>query len=294
MVLMTGATGTGKEMCARAIHYLSSRSNKPFIPLNCGSIPSELFENELFGHEPGAYTDARSARRGLIAEAEGGTLFLDEVDTLSPSAQIKLLRFLQDRQYRPLGASAYRQADIRVVAATNQNLAYKVQERAFREDLYYRLRVVTLSLPSLRERQEDILLLALHFLQTSAHEYNRPVRRFSQNAIQKLMSYAWPGNVRELENIVRQAVVLADKSVITEHDVHLPTDAVTPSQPSIEPLKVAKSRMIESFERNYLRTILSACNGNISQAAREAKKDRRAFFALLKKYGLTNAKFMTR
>lgn len=287
-VLLTGDTGTGKEMCARAIHYLSSRSEKPLIPINCGSIPADLFENELFGHETGAYTDARRARRGLVAEAEGGTLFLDEVDALSLTSQIKLLRFLQDRQYRPLGASYYRRADVRILAASNQDLAQKVQEGAVREDLYYRLKVVSLSLPPLRDRQQDIIPLAMHFLETSAAEYGRSVRRFSPEATQKLLSYVWPGNVRELENMVRQAVVLADGPVIREHELHLASDVPAPGLPAFEPLKVAKSRVIETFERNYLRNILSACNGNISQAAREAKKNRRVFFSLLKKYGLTS------
>jgi two-component system, NtrC family, response regulator GlrR len=167
-VLLAGETGTGKEMCARAIHYLSRRSNGPFVPLNCESIPTELFENELFGHEPGAFTDARQPRRGLIAEAEGGTLFLDEVETLPHLAQAKLLRFLQDRQYRPLGASRSRQADVRVLAASNEDLQERVRERAFRQDLYFRLRVVSLMLPPLRDRQEDLVPLAYYFLQTAS------------------------------------------------------------------------------------------------------------------------------
>ena len=289
-VLLIGDTGTGKEMCARAIHYLSPRANKPFIPVNCGSIPVELFENEMFGHEPGAYTDARKACRGLIAEAEGGTLFLDEVDSLPLPAQVKLLRFLQDRQYRPLGATNYRHANTRLIAASNQNLQARVRERAFREDFYYRLKVVSLSLPALCQRPEDVLLLANHFLKTAASEYHSHARRFSASANEKLLAYAWPGNVRELENVVRQAVVLVEGTVIYERDLPINCDSSAPvvTRPK-ESFKAAKARTIEAFERKFLQDLLSSCGGNISKAAREAKKDRRAFFELLKKYDLTGS-----
>lgn len=287
-VLITGDTGTGKEMCARAIHYLSPRAGSPFIPINCGSIPADLFENEMFGHEPGAFTDARRSRKGLIAEAEGGTLFLDEVDSLPPSAQVKLLRFLQDRQYKPLGASHYRQANTRLMAASNQQLMDKVREGNFREDLYYRLKVVSLTLPALRERQEDVIPLALHFLRVSAQEYGRRVIRFSPDVEQKLLLYHWPGNVRELENVIRQSVVLSDGPTIRAGDIQLPPDQLAQATSINEPLKIAKARMIEAFERNYLKEMLAACDGNISKAARLAQKDRRTFFELLKRYGLTS------
>ncbi len=286
-VLLIGETGTGKEMYARAIHYLSARARKPFIPVNCGSIPAELFENEMFGHEAGAFTDARQARRGLIAEAEGGTLLLDEVDSLPMSAQVKLLRFLQDRQYRPLGASNYRQSNTRLIAASNKDLQRLVQEGQFREDLYYRLRVVSLNLPALRERREDIVPLARHFLRTSATDYNRPVAKFSHTAMQKLMAYSWPGNVRELENVVRQSVVLTDKTIIRAEDLPLSSETTAASINWQESFNVAKARVIEDFELKYLNEIVSASDGNISRAARAAQKDRRTFFALLKKHGLT-------
>ncbi len=286
--LVIGETGTGKELCARAIHYLSARSSKPFIPVNCGSIPADLFENEMFGHEPGAFTDARRTRRGMIAEAEGGTLFLDEVDSLPLSAQVKLLRFLQDRQYRPLGATSYRQANVRLIAASNKNLLAKVQEGLFREDLYYRLNVVSLWLPSLQERKEDIMLLATHFLKKATIEYKRPANRFSHDAILKLNSYSWPGNVRELENVVYQAVVLSTEPVLRAQQLHLSSDKpVAARPPARESLKRAKARVVESFERDYLLNALLECNGNISEAARRAQKDRRSFFTLLKKYNLT-------
>jgi two-component system response regulator GlrR len=287
-VLLTGETGTGKEMCARAIHYLSRRASSPFVPVNCGSIPIELFENELFGHKPGAFTDARQPQRGLIAEAERGTLFLDEVETLPPLAQVKLLRFLQDRQYKPLGGSRCRQADIRLLAASNEDLREKVRERAFRQDLYFRLRVVSLTLPPLRDRQEDLLPLSCHFLQRAAQEYNRTVTGFSREAIQKLKSYAWPGNVREMENVIRQAVVLSEGPMIRARDLQLFFEPPCSAPLFHEPLRIAKARLIEDFERAYLKEALSACGGNISQAARRAQKDRRAFFELLKKYRLNS------
>ncbi len=287
-VLLAGETGTGKEMCARTIHYFSPRVNGPFVPLNCSAIPTELFENELFGHESGAFTDARQPRRGLIAEAEGGTLFLDEVDSLPLSAQVKLLRFLQDRQYKPLGSSRYRQADVRLVAASNQDLQAKVREQHFREDLFFRLNLITLRLPPLRERREDIIPLGMYFLEQAAREYHRQVSRFSQNAVMKLMAYPWPGNVRELENVIRQAVIFAEGGTIRDHELNMGPTGREANLSWKEPFNIAKARMIENFEQDYLRRVLVACGGNISQAARQAQKDRRTFFGLLKKYGLTH------
>ncbi len=288
-VLLIGDTGTGKEMCARTIHYLSPRAKKPFIPVNCGSIPGELFENEMFGHESGAFTDARHSQRGLIAEADGGTLFLDEVDSLPLSAQVKILRFLQEKEYRPLGSRNLRRADTRLIAACNQNLQQKVREHAFREDLYYRLNVVSLTLPKLRDRQEDILPLALHFLTTFATEYRSDATHFSPAAIKKLGAYNWPGNVRELENVIRRAVITADGNAINSRDIQLSTDAPIQISPEMESFKSAKAKAVSAFERMYLSELISACDGNVSKAARRAQKNRRAFFALLKKYNMTSA-----
>jgi two-component system, NtrC family, response regulator GlrR len=287
-VLLIGNTGTGKEMCARTIHYLSPRAKKPFIPVNCGSIPGDLFENEMFGHESGAFTDARHSQRGLIAEADGGTLFLDEVDSLPLSAQVKILRFLQDKEYRPLGAQHYRHADTRLIAASNQNLKQKVRDRLFREDLYYRLNVVSVTLPNLRDRQEDILPLAIHFLTTFAREYRSTVTHFSAAAAKKLIAYHWPGNVRELENIIRRAIITAEGTAINPRDIQLATDPPVQILPEPEPFKAAKARAVSAFERSYLSELISACDGNVSWAARRAQKNRRAFFALLKKYNMTS------
>lgn len=285
-ILITGETGTGKEMCAQAIHQLSPRAQAPFIPVNCSAIPTELFENELFGHESGAYTDARQKKRGLIAEAEGGTLFLDEVDSLHPLAQVKLLRFLQDRQYKPLGSSSYKQANVRLLAATNQDLKVKVREGNFREDLYFRIKIVSVTLPPLRQRQVDIQSLASHFLTIATQEYNKPRMHFTAEALRKLAHYSWPGNVRELENLVRQAVVLADNTVISADDLKLSSESQKIESSSSESFNQAKANVIESFEKSYLQQVLSASGGNISQAARFAQKDRRTFFGLLKKHGL--------
>jgi DNA-binding NtrC family response regulator len=285
-VLLTGETGTGKELFARAIHYTSSRANRPFLPVNCGAIPADLFENEMFGHEPGAFTDARHSRRGLIAEAEGGTLFLDEVDSLAPSAQVKLLRFIQDGQYKPLGSTVSRQADVRLIAASNKDLRERMQSGSFRADLFYRLNVVSLQLPPLRERREDIIPLAFHFLETAAWRYRRPVVSLSKGAIHKLVSYSWPGNVRELENTVHHAVILTSRNVISAQKIKLGSDDHLSATQPRESLKVAKARVVAEFEQNYLRELLTMCDGNISRAAREADKDRRTFFGLLKKYGL--------
>jgi two-component system, NtrC family, response regulator GlrR len=206
-VLITGETGTGKEICARAIHQSSLRSHAPFLPVNCGAIPCELMENELFGHDAGAYTGARKASLGMIAQADGGTLFLDEIDALSLAAQVKLLRFLQEREIRRLGSIEIQRADVRIIAASNANLLQRVKDHLFRSDFYYRLSVITIQLPPLRERLGDILLLADHFRDKFAKQTGKHIVAISSEARQKLESYSWPGNVRELENVMERAVL---------------------------------------------------------------------------------------
>jgi two-component system, NtrC family, response regulator GlrR len=279
-VLIFGETGTGKEMCARAIHYLSSRSAKPFVPVNCGAIPVDLVENELFGHEKGAFTGANTARAGLIQEAEGGTLFLDEIDCLPPMAQVKLLRFLQEREYRRLGSATVRHADVRVVAASNAPFAEAVQLGRVRQDLYYRLNVVSITLPPLRERREDIPILAQHFLKIYAAEHSVDVRDFSPEAVQKLTFYDWPGNIRELEHTIERAVMFCNGPTLTEDDIILPGGSRQPA----ESFQKAKAKVIEQFEKDYIQRLLLSYQGNISRAAQAARKNRRAFWELIRKH----------
>jgi DNA-binding NtrC family response regulator len=280
-VLISGETGTGKELCARAIHYLSPRSSKPFLPVNCGAMPAELIENELFGHERGAFTDASAARHGLVREAEGGTLFLDEVDSIPPFAQVKLLRFLQEKEYRALGSTKTRTADVRVIAATNADLELAVRSGRLRRDFYYRLNTVPFVLAPLRERRDDIPLLVRSFLKKCAARYGKPTASISPEAMQTLLAYDWPGNVRELEHIIERAVVLSENAVITECELVL-SDAEGGLRR--EAFKEAKAKIVAQFEKSYIQGLLVAFEGNITRAARAANKNRRAFWQLIRKY----------
>jgi DNA-binding NtrC family response regulator len=289
-VVLSGETGTGKELFARAIHYMSPRMGHPFIPVNCGSVPDHLLENELFGHVRGAYTDAGTAAPGLLKAAEGGTLFLDEVDALTPPAQVKLLRFLQDREYRPLGSAKSVTASIRIVAATNANLLECVRARTFREDLYHRLNVLSLCVPPLRERLDDVPRLAEHFLAAFALQERRGPLRLTARAMQKLMGYDWPGNVRQLEGVVQRAVILAAGPDIDAGDLSIPVDVVASSEGPLR-LREAKARAIEQFERSYLIALLAVHRGNLSRAARQAGKERRSFQRLLQKHKLVRESF---
>ncbi len=280
-VLILGETGTGKELCARAIHYLSPRTSKPFIPINCGAIPTDLVENELFGHEKGAFTGAFKAYPGLIHEAHGGTLFLDEIDCLPLQMQVKLLRFLQDKEYRQLGSAKIHKADVRIIAASNIDLEKMVSEGGFRRDLFYRLNIISISLPPLRERKADIPLLTRHFLDKYAYEYNKQDKDLTSGVLQKLLIYEWPGNVRELENVIQRAIVFSPQPFIQENQIVLPQSKKTEIQESFQ---AKKSRAIAQFEKDYIEGILLAYHGNISQAAKAAQKNRRAFWELIRKY----------
>lgn len=282
-VMILGETGTGKELCARAIHYLSPRASRPFIPVNCGAIPVELVENELFGHERGAFTGASSSQSGLIHEADGGTLFLDEIDCLAPLAQTKLLRFLQEKEYRPLGSKTMQKADVRVIAATNIDLAVVMKEGTFRRDLYYRLNIIPFRLVPLRERREDIPALACHFLAKYAAKYNKQAVNFSQDSLQMLMLYDWPGNIRELEHIIERAVVLSERAIIQGADIDLPGLEASVSQ---ESFKDAKQKTITQFESAYVQRLLLIYEGNVTKAAHAANKDQRTFWRMIRKYGL--------
>jgi len=283
-VLITGETGTGKEMVARAIHYLSPRAKQPFIPINCGAIPVELMENELFGHEAGAFTGAISAIPGMIHDADGGSLFLDEIDSLTPAAQVKVLRFLQDKEYRPLGSRKVCQADVRIIAASNVNFDEAVRLGRFRADLYYRLSVLPICLPPLRRRKEDIPLLARHLLAKYSPESAEAIKLFSPAALEKLICYDWPGNVRELENVIQRAAILSTHGSITSEDICLPASAPAPSEASFQSLK---ARAVAEFEVSYIRQLLATSGGNITKAASSAKKNRRAFWQLMRKHRIS-------
>lgn len=282
-VLISGESGTGKEIFARAIHYLSPRADKPFVPVNCGALPEHLVESEIFGHKRGAFTGAATDQAGLIREAEGGTLFLDEIDGLNPAAQVKLLRFLQDGEYRSVGSQQIVHANVRVVAAANADFSHIVREGKFREDLFYRLNVLALALPPLRERRGDILLLAHHILETQALIADAPPKKLSLSALNRLLAHSWPGNVRELENLLTRAIVLSDRDTIELADLDLPGEAAPEENQSFQTMK---SRAVRRFEHDFLETILSAHQGNITRAARAVKKNRRAFWELLRKHGL--------
>ncbi len=285
-VLITGETGTGKELVARAIHFLGKRRNLPFIAADCAAVPDHLFENEFFGHARGAFTDAHRDQKGLVAMAEGGTLFLDEVDSLSPPAQAKLLRFLQERTFRPLGADRFERADVNVIAATNRNLEACVREEQLRSDLYFRLNVLRVHLPPLRQRRGDVEMLACHFLKELDHPAHPTRMAFSMSALRSLALYDWPGNVRELFNVVQRARAACDGPQILPCHV-----ALSNSQPDITlaagHFRTARATAIEAFERRYVEDLLRKHHGNVTHAAREAGQDRRAFGRLVKKYSLT-------
>lgn len=288
-VLIAGETGTGKEMVARVIHYLSPRAGKPFVPVNCGAIPVELLENELFGHEKGAFTGASGARDGLIQEAEEGTLFLDEVNCMPLLAQVKLLRFLQSKEYRRLGSTKALTGDVRIIAASNADLDAELAAGTLRRDLYYRLNVVPLVLPPLRERGNDVILLARHFLAQYAAKRHTPVVDFSPEADRKLLLYSWPGNVRELEHVIERVLILCTETIIREAHIVLPNDT-NPSQMSFQEMK---ANVISQFESSYIQSLLTVYKGNISRAAQAAQKERRTFWGLVRKHNIDVQKFKT-
>lgn len=288
-VLIEGETGTGKELVARAIHYLGPRAEGPFVPVNCGALPDHLVENELFGHERGAYTDARTHAPGAIGEAAGGTLFLDEVEALSPKAQAALLRFLQDREYRPLGGRRVRHADTRVIAASNADLRHLSERREFRPDLYFRLDILSLVLPALRDRVGDVEVLTDHFLDQYCRRYDLKPLALDRRCLALLRDYPWPGNVRELENLVHRQVLMAQgpRLFLDPGAARTGPNDLAPEIPALGPsFAAAKAQVIQSFERDYLTRLMDETKGNVTQAARRADKERRALGKLLKKYGI--------
>jgi two-component system NtrC family response regulator len=278
-VLVTGESGTGKELTARAIHDLSARADGPFVPINCGAIPENLLESELFGHEKGAFTGAHSQRPGQLETAHGGTLFLDEIGELSLALQVKLLRFLQDGQIQRVGGRQLINVNARIVAATNADLEEALRNGTFREDLYYRLAVVVVKLPPLRDRGEDVPLLAQAFLQRYADESGRRVKGFAPDAMRALKEYSWPGNVRELENRIRRAVIMTDGSRITLADLGLDR-----SYARYTAMTLREAR--ETLERDLVEAALSRNRGNMSRAADELGISRPTLYELLDKLGI--------
>ena len=297
--LICGETGTGKELVARAIHLMGPRAKGPFIPVNCGALPESLVENELFGHESGAYTDAKKAQPGLVAQASGGTILLDEIEALSLKGQVALLRFLEDFRYRPLGGGRTARSDVKVIAATNVDLKELVQTGAFRSDLLYRLDVLSLVLPPLRDRQDDIELLATHFIAQLSAQYGQPPKRLRGQALDWLVNHSWPGNVRELENLIHRSIVTSPGSDLdlfharsmnggsaeprTLMNGHDPCRART--------FQEAKDRFVTEFERDYLIDVMEKAGGNVTQAARLAGKERRALGKLLRKHAIASDDF---
>lgn len=291
-VLIEGETGTGKELVARAIHYGSSRCKYPFVPINCGAIPDTLVENELFGHKQGAYTGAHSDNAGLIAQAQHGTLFLDEVNALSSKAQVTLLRFLQDQLFRPLGGGDSYCADVRIVVASNSDLVKLTEQGAFRTDLLFRLKVMYVKLPPLRERHGDVVLLANHFLRNFAEQFDRGDKTLHPDTLDWFDHYYWPGNIRELESLICREYLLEDGVVIRFQS---PAIVNEERRIGIDRRRVnltamgyteAKNYEIAKFEQCYLTEALVKAHGNVTKAAKLARKERRAFGKLLKKYGM--------
>ena len=295
-VLVQGETGTGKELVAGALHYLSRRRDGPFISVNCGAIPDSLFEAEVFGHVRGAFTDAREARQGLIAQARGGTLFLDEVEALSPRGQVALLRFLQNQEYRPVGGSLVQNADVRVIASTNAELCRLVAQGTYRQDLLFRLTVLVVELPPLRSRGDDVVVLAQAFLDRLSRQYARPPRVLDTESLAYLRAHAWPGNVRELENLIHREFLMSDAPRMRLGSAAAPRrDARTPASHqgvlTANGFREAKARAIEEFERAYLVELLKRAHGNVSLAARLAGKERSRLGKLIRKHGLSQAAF---
>jgi len=280
-VLVTGETGTGKELTAQAIHERSLRKHGPFVPINCGAIPETLLESELFGHERGAFTGAVQQKKGKLEAAAGGTLFLDEVGDLLPALQVKLLRFLQDGTFERVGGQETLHVDARVLAATNVDLKAAIDKNLFREDLYYRLGVLHIHLPPLRERGEDTLLMAMVFLKRAAMAYCKPIRGYTPQAVDVLRTYSWPGNVRELSNRVRRAVVMAEGMEITPHDLDLAGEELQ-SVDSLDSLRAAHRRI----EMELLVKAISLHRGNLTRMARDLEVSRSTLYRKLRTYGL--------
>ena len=280
-VLISGASGTGKELLAQAIHQHSHVSEGPFVAINCGAVPGELLESELFGHKKGAFTGAVKDHQGLFQQAQGGTLFLDEIGDMPLNLQVKLLRVLQEKTIRPVGFQEEIPIDVRIVSATHKNLPDAISNQQFREDLYYRLNVVNLKLPPLCERREDISLLAQYFSASIAKRMTQKEKRFANDAMHALVRYDWPGNIRQLQNVVEQVVALSASEVIS---AHLVLNALNSNQASAEPLSLNDAK--KEFERDYVINTLKMAGGNVAEGAKLAKRNRSDFYKLIKKHNI--------
>ena len=283
-IVIEGESGTGKELIAKTLHLASARSDKQFVAINCAAIPEMLFESELFGYEKGAFTGAVQNKEGLLCQAQGGTFFLDEISEMSPSLQAKLLRVMQEKEFFPVGGRKTIKMDIRFIASSNKNLKDEVAKGNFREDLFYRIYVIEIQLPPLRERKGDIPVLSHYFLDKLSKDANKKITGFSSAALQKLMLHSWPGNVRELQNTIESAVTMANEDIISDNLI-LP--ALNAEVNNLKPLKDAK----ENFEKNYLLQLIELTEGNMAQAARLAGKYRADLYELLKKYDLKPSNF---
>jgi DNA-binding NtrC family response regulator len=294
-VLIRGESGTGKELIARAIHFSSSRNRKPFVPVDCGVLAQELLESELFGHVKGSFTGAIVTKPGLFEVADGGSIFLDEIGDTSPNFQSKLLRVIQEREFTPVGGVKPKKVDLRFIVATNKDLESLVQEKQFREDLFYRLNVISITVPPLRERKDDIPLLAYHFLQKYTQEINKNIKSISVDAMKMLSDYSWPGNVRQLENVIERAIVMAEKDAITTE--HLPFAVTaeiahpdTPIPRDSQELKEMKKKMresaVESIDKSFILDALTRNDWNITRSARSVGMQRSNFQALMRKYNI--------
>jgi DNA-binding NtrC family response regulator len=285
-VLIHGETGVGKELLARSLHFSGARREKPFVAVNCAAIPAELFESELFGFRKGAFTSASESRRGYFQMANGGTLLLDEIGEMPLALQSKLLRVIEDKRVTPIGSDRMLEIDVRFIATTNKDLLAEAERGAFRRDLFYRLAVMPIRVPPLRDRPGDVALLAQHFLEVSARRAKKPVRAIAPAAMQALSRYAWPGNVRELENVIERAVIVARGDTITEVDRFLNGEGERPRVDLTLPFRDAKARVIEEFERAYIAGVLEAHGGKLTAAAKHADMDPKNFSEKLTRWGL--------
>jgi DNA-binding NtrC family response regulator len=290
-VLITGESGTGKELAARAVHNLSTRRRQPFVAVNCPTVPENILESELFGYKKGAFTHAAQNRIGLFQEAHRGSIFLDEIGDISPTIQTKLLRVLQEKEIKPLGDTKSIKVDARIIASTNQNLEDKIKRGEFREDFYYRLNVLPIQLPPLRDHREDIPIMASYLLEKHCALLNKPLKKLSPELMDRLMSHQWEGNVRELENVIMQGISFSRSDDIHVRDVSLGTSAPTEHGPNARahahlPYKEAKEKNLTAFNHQYISRLLRSTQGNVSQAARQCGLERQALQQIMRRYGI--------